>query len=114
MHEKDLIFVRVYVNDLLLGSRSYMALEWLKDQLIKEFQIKDLAKAKTIIEWEITRDIKVGMLKIDSKKYIQDLLKAEKMISCHTIILPIKVELVIFMVKLVITSPPILQHINDL
>lgn len=40
-------------------------MEWLKDKLIKEFQMKDLSKAKTIIGWEITTDIEVGTLKID-------------------------------------------------
>lgn len=49
MHKKDLIIVKVYVNDLLLGSRSHMTLEWLKNKLIKKFQIKDLGKVKTII-----------------------------------------------------------------
>lgn len=39
---------------MLLGSKSGDALEWLKDQLIKEFNMKDLGEAKTIIGWEIT------------------------------------------------------------
>lgn len=50
----ELIVVGVYVDDLLLGSKSGDALEWLKDQLIKEFNMKDLGEAKTIIGWEIT------------------------------------------------------------
>ena len=33
----DLIVVKVYVNDILLASRSHTDLKWLKDELIKEF-----------------------------------------------------------------------------
>lgn len=59
--------------------------------------MKDLGKAKTIIRWEITRDIKVGMFKIDQKKYIQDFLEAERMTSCHITIFFIKTRSFIFM-----------------
>ena len=43
------IIVRVYVDDLLLGSESQDRLEWLKDWLTKKFNIKDLGKRKIII-----------------------------------------------------------------
>lgn len=88
----ELIIVGVYVDDLLLGSRGYDALEWLKDELTKEFQIKDLGEARMIIGWEITRDLEAGTLKIDQKGYIRDLLEAEGMTSCHPTVLPIKAE----------------------
>ena len=45
----ELIIVRVYVDNLALGSRSIKALEWLKDQLINEFNMKDLSEARKII-----------------------------------------------------------------
>ena len=91
MHwEGELIIVGVYVDDLVLGSRSFKALEWLKDQLMKEFNMKDLEEVKTIIGWEITRDFAIGTLKIDQKRYIRDLLKSEEMISCHPTVLPVK------------------------
>ena len=51
---KELIIVDIYVDDLVFGSRSLKALEWLKDQLMREFSIKDLVEVKTIIGWEIT------------------------------------------------------------
>lgn len=61
------IIVGVYVDDLMLASQSQDGLDWLKGQLMKEFKIKDLGKAKTIIGWEITRDLQAGTLKIDQK-----------------------------------------------
>lgn len=65
--------------------------------MIKEFQIKDLDKAKTIIKWEITRDMDVRTLKNDRKKYISDFLETEKMISFYGIIPSIKAGYFIFM-----------------
>lgn len=38
----ELVIVGVYVDDLLLGSRSVEALEWLKVLLMREFSMKDL------------------------------------------------------------------------
>lgn len=81
------------MDNVLLGFRSYTALEWLKHELINKFEIKDLCKAKTIIKWEIIRDVKEKTLKIDQKRYIQDFLEAEKMISYHIIVLFIKAVL---------------------
>lgn len=65
-------------------------MEWLKKQLIKEFNIKDLGKTKTIIGWEITQNLTESTLKIDQKRHIQDLLEIEAMIFCHPTVLPLK------------------------
>lgn len=54
---------------------------------MKEFSIEVLGKAKIIIGWEITRDFSAGTLKIDQKRYIQDLLESKRMISCYPTIL---------------------------
>lgn len=52
--------------------------------------MRDLGEAKTIIGWEITRDLQAGTLKIDQKAYIRDLLESEGMSSCHPTVLPMK------------------------
>ena len=52
--------------------------------------MKDLGEAKTIIGWEITRELQVGAIKIDQKGYIQDLQEFEGMSLCHPTIFPIK------------------------
>ena len=84
----ELIIVGVYIDDLVLSSRSLKVLEWLKNKLIREFNMKDLGKAKKTIGWEITRE--KSILKIDKKGYIRDHLESERMTSCHTTILPVK------------------------
>ena len=78
----------VYIDDLALGLRSLESLEWLKNELMREFNMKDVGEAKKIIGWEITRE--KGILKIDQKRYIRDLLEFEGMTSCYTIVLLVK------------------------
>ncbi len=78
------------MDDLILESKSSDELGWLKDQLLKEFSMKDLGEAKIIIGWEIARDFKAGILKIDLKSYIRDLLEFEGMTLCHPTVPPVK------------------------
>ena len=78
----------MYVDDLALSSRSIKVLEWLKNELIREFNMKDLGETKKIIEWEIIQE--KCILKIDQKRYIWDFLESKGMTSCHATVLPIK------------------------
>ena len=57
---------------------------------MRKYSMKDLGEVKTIIGWEIIRDLAAGTLKIDQKRYIQDLLESEGMTLCHLTILPVK------------------------
>ena len=95
--ERELIIIGVYVDNLALGSRSIKALEWLKDQLMNELNMKDLGEGKKIIGWEITRDLKAGTLKIDQKEYIRDLLESEGMTSCYPTVLLVKASSTLFL-----------------
>lgn len=44
-----LIFVKVYIINLVFESKSQDRLDWLDDQLIKMFNMKDIREVKTII-----------------------------------------------------------------
>ena len=57
---------------------------------MKEFSIKDLGKDKTIIEKKIIQNFLVSTLKIDQKKYIQDLLESKKKTLCYPIVFLVK------------------------
>ena len=70
-------------------------MEWLKNELMREFNMKDLEEAKKIIGWEITRE--KGILKIDQKRYIRDLLESEGIILCYTTVLPVKAGSTLFL-----------------
>lgn len=87
----------VYVDNFIFGSKNVNTLEWLKDQLMKEFSMKDLGKTKTIIGWEILQDFSAGILKIDEKRYIRDFLESKKMASCHLTVLSVKAGFTFFL-----------------
>lgn len=87
------IIIKVYVDDLALVSQSENSLNWLKSKLIQEFNIKNLGKAKTIIGWEIIRDLQEKTLKVDQKKYIKDLFEFKRISSYYATGLPLKVDL---------------------
>lgn len=61
----EILMISIYVDDFLLASNSSEALSWLKNAIAKEDNVKDLGEVKTIIGWQVTRDIKAGTLKID-------------------------------------------------
>ena len=50
---------------------------------MKKFNMKDLNEAKTIVGLEITRNFSAGTLKINQKRYVQDLLEFKGMTSYH-------------------------------
>lgn len=63
---------------------------------MKEFNMKDYVKTKTIIRYTIIWDLLAETLKIDQKVYIQDLLESKRMTLCHLTVLPVKASLALF------------------
>lgn len=47
--KKEISFISVYIDNFLLAFNTMNALQALKDKLEKEYEMKDLGKAKTII-----------------------------------------------------------------
>lgn len=47
----------IYIDEMLIASKSKVEIDELKEQLKNKFEIKDLEKAKKIIGMEIERDI---------------------------------------------------------
>ena len=45
----ELIIISIYIDNFTFELNNINVLEWLKDKLIKKFNIKNLGKAKTII-----------------------------------------------------------------
>lgn len=55
--------------------------------------MKNLDEAKTIIGWEIIRELKAETLKIDRKCYIRNLLEVERMSLYYLTVFLMKVDL---------------------
>lgn len=49
-----------------------------------------MSKVKTIIGWQVIRDMKARILKIDQSAFIQDLIEEEGLSSCNSTNIPMK------------------------
>ena len=70
-----LVIISLYVDDLLLAGNNLSAISWIKGELHKRFEMKDLGEAKVILGLEITRDRKNRELHLGQSKYAGDILE---------------------------------------
>ena len=88
--QDKITIVSVYVDDFMLASNNTTALEKLKIELANEYEVKDLGEARTIIGWNITRDLAKKTLKVDQSSFIRDLLEEEGLTDCNAPNIPMK------------------------
>ncbi|KAK3025963.1 hypothetical protein RJ639_040937 [Escallonia herrerae] len=69
----------LYVDDMLIATKSMSVVNSLKEQLKREFEMKDLGATKRILGMEIQREIQrdrpTGILYLSQKKYIERVLQ---------------------------------------
>ena len=70
-----LIYLVLYVDDMLVACKNMLEVEELKSQLLKEFDMKDLRDAKKILGMEIVRDRSKAYLYLNQTRYIEKVLK---------------------------------------
>ena len=68
------IILVLYVDDMLLASKSIEEINRLKAQMARTFDMKDLGAARQILGMEIFRDRSNGKLWLSQKKYIEKIL----------------------------------------
>ena len=56
----EYIYLLMYVDDMLIASKSRSAIDKLKKDLSSEFEIKDLGEVKKVPDMEIERNRKGG------------------------------------------------------
>ena len=81
----SVILLILYVDDMLIACRDMSKVKELKEQLGREFGIKDLGAAQKILGMEIQRDRKVGKLWLSQKKYISHILEKLNMSSAKPV-----------------------------
>lgn len=74
-------------------------LDALKKLLATEYDIKNLDEVKTIIGWQVTRDMATRTMKIDQSTFIKDLVIKEGLTDCNANVIPIKTRSAIEMSK---------------
>jgi len=67
LQDGSYIYLLLYVDDMLIAAKSQVEIDKLKDQLSKEFEMKDLGEAKKILDMEINRDKERGKLWLSQK-----------------------------------------------
>ena len=56
LQDGSYIYLRLYVDDMLIAAKSQLEIDRLKAQMSKEFEMKDLGEAKNILGMEISRE----------------------------------------------------------
>ncbi|KAH9679095.1 hypothetical protein KPL71_025975 [Citrus sinensis] len=74
LQEGSFIYLLLYVDDMLIASKSKDEIEKLKTQLNQEFKMKDLGEAKKILGMEICRDRARGKVSLSQKQYLKKVL----------------------------------------
>ena len=63
----EYIYLLLYVDDMLIASKSRSAIDKLKKDLSSELEMKDLGEAKKVVGMEIERDRRSGKVSLTQK-----------------------------------------------
>ena len=83
------IILALYVDDMLIASKSMEEINRLKAQLSRTFDMKDLGAAKHILGMEIHRDRKNGKLWLSQQKYVEKVLENFSMNNVKPVNVPL-------------------------
>ena len=82
------MYLALYVDDILLISENQSEIDTVKQQLNQKFQMTDLGEAKVILNMQITRNKTWGVLALDQTRYTLDVLKKFRMEDCNGAVTP--------------------------
>ena len=69
-----MVYLILYVDDMLIASKSMEHINFLKQQLKGEFEMNDMGPAQKILEMQLIRDWKSGTLFLRQEEYIRRVL----------------------------------------
>ena len=75
LQDGSLIYLLIYVDDMLIASKNVEEIEKLKKQMKNEFEMKDLGEAKKILGMEIIRDREKGLVCLNQRQYLEKLIR---------------------------------------
>ncbi|KAE8701188.1 Detected protein of confused Function [Hibiscus syriacus] len=71
LKDGSFIYLLLYIDDMLIASKSQKEIDKIKAQLNQEFEMKDLGEAKKILGMKISRDRQRGKLCLTQKQYLR-------------------------------------------
>jgi hypothetical protein len=86
-----LIYLVLYVDDMLLIGNNKEIIQDVKTQLSSKFDMKDLGASNFILGMEIKRDRKKRKLWLNQRKYVETILQRFNMQECKPVKVPIHV-----------------------
>lgn len=86
----SLIIIALYVDDLLIFSNDEVQKEKIKRDLMLQFEMQDLGKAKSVLGMRIIQE--KGQITLDQSKYIEYVLDRFNMSNCKSIATPLEVN----------------------
>lgn len=85
----DYIYLLLYVDDMLIASKSKVEIDKLKSKLGKEFETKDLGAAKKILGMEIRRERTNQKLFLSQKGYLERVVERFGMKGAKSVVTPL-------------------------
>lgn len=82
-------YIAIYVDDSMVFSNDHELKKFLVTELFRRFEMKYLGEAKFCLGLRITRDRKNGILYLDQRRHIVDLLEKFNMTECNQTLLPV-------------------------
>lgn len=83
-----MIFVAVYVDDILIFTNNKEAKKSLKIDLMHKFKMRDIGEVSSILGMNVERDRQKGILTIDQSHYISEVLERFRMHDCNPVSSP--------------------------
>ena len=86
---ENMVYLLLYVDDMLIASREGSIIQRLKDQLSAEFEMKDLGAARRILGMDIIRDKSRHILTLSQSDYLTKVLRTFGMSECRAVSTPL-------------------------
>ncbi|RVX00023.1 Retrovirus-related Pol polyprotein from transposon TNT 1-94 [Vitis vinifera] len=87
--DDSMVYLLLYVDDMLVACKEKRHLEQVKEMLKAEFEMKDLGSAKRILGMEIERDRSKRVLRLSQNSYISKVLSRFEMNNVKTVSTPL-------------------------
>ena len=82
------LILALYVDDIVLFARDMQTIQWMKDVLNKNFNMKDLGPISTVLGIRIQRDRVRKTLRADQSHYVREILKEFRYEDCKPLQVP--------------------------
>ena len=87
--DKGAVYMLLYVDDMLIASKSMSEVKKLKAELSSEFEMKDLGAARRILGMDIFRDRVCGVIRLSQTEYVKKIISNFRMVEAKSSLTPI-------------------------